>query len=68
LREGPSYAAVTDERFVIVNDMAAAAAFPRYGPRVVDLGLRAQAAIQLVDGKRRAGLNLTSVGVVAISA
>jgi len=58
LREGPCYAAVTDERFVIVNDMAAAENFPRYGPRVVDLGVRAQAAIQLVDGKRQAGLNL----------
>jgi hypothetical protein len=58
LREGPCYAAVTDERFVMVNDMAAAVDFPRYGPRVVDLGVRAQAAIQLVDGRRRAGLNL----------
>lgn len=58
LREGPCYAAVTDERFVMVNDMAAAVEFPRYGPRVVDLGVRAQAAIQLVDGRRRAGLNL----------
>jgi ANTAR domain/GAF domain len=58
LREGPCYAAVTDERFVIVNDMSAAVDFPRYGPRVVELGLRAQAAIQLVDGRRRAGLNL----------
>jgi hypothetical protein len=43
---------------MLVNDMAAAVEFPRYGPRVVDLGVRAQAAIQLVDGKRRAGLNL----------
>jgi hypothetical protein len=58
LREGPCYAAVTDERFVVVNDMSAAVDFPRYGPRVVELGLRAQAAIQLVDGRRRAGLNL----------
>jgi GAF domain-containing protein len=58
LREGPCYAAVTDERFVMVNDIAAAGDFPRYGPRVVALGVRAQAAIQLVDGRRRAGLNL----------
>jgi ANTAR domain/GAF domain len=58
LLEGPCYAAVTGERFVMVDDMAAATDFPRYGPQVVDLGVGAQAAIQLVDGKRRAGLNL----------
>jgi len=59
LREGPCYAAVTDRRFVLVNDMAAAGAeFPRYAPRAVELGVRAHAAIQLVDGSRRAGLNL----------
>jgi GAF domain-containing protein len=58
LREGPCYAAVTDERFVLVNNLAAAAEFPRYAPRAVDLGVGAHAAIQLVDGKRRAGLNL----------
>ncbi len=58
LREGPCYAAVTDERFVLVNDMPAAAEFPRYAPRAVDLGVGAHAAIQLVDGRRRAGLNM----------
>lgn len=58
LREGPCYAAVTHERFVLVNDLAASMEFPRYAPRVVILGVGAQAAIQLVDGKRRAGLNL----------
>jgi hypothetical protein len=58
LREGPCYAAVTDERFVLVNDMSSAEKFPRYAARVVDLGVGAQAAIQLVDGKQRAALNL----------
>ena len=58
LREGPCYSAVTDERFVLVNDMPAAAEFPRFAPRAVDLGVGAHAAIQLVDGRRRAGLNL----------
>jgi GAF domain-containing protein len=58
LREGPCYAAVTDGRFVLVNDVAAASAFPRYGARAAGLGVGAQAAIQLVDGKQRAGLNL----------
>jgi ANTAR domain/GAF domain len=58
LREGPCYAAVTSTRFVLVNDVAAAAEFPRYGPQAVALGIGAQAAIQLVHGAETAGLNL----------
>ena len=59
LREGPCYAAVTDERFVLVNDLAGATpAYPRYGPRAAELGIQAQTAIQLVDDRDRAGLNL----------
>jgi hypothetical protein len=59
LREGPCYATVTDERFVLVNDLAAAAVqFPRYAPKAVALGLGAQAAIQLLHNGERAGLNL----------
>jgi GAF domain-containing protein len=59
LREGPCYAAVTDERFVLVNDLAATVEFPRYGPKAVALGLGAQAAIQLLHNNgERAGLNL----------
>jgi hypothetical protein len=58
LCEGPCYAAVTDDRLVLVNDLAAAAAFPRYGPRAVDLGIRAQAAIPLLHDGESAGLNL----------
>jgi GAF domain-containing protein len=58
LREGPCYAAVTDGRFVLVNDLAAAVEFPRYAPSVLRFGVRAQAAIQLVQGRQRAGLNL----------
>jgi hypothetical protein len=58
LREGPCYAAVTDERFVLVNDLAASVDFPRYGPRAVRLGIRAQAAVQLVHDGDSAGLNL----------
>lgn len=60
LREGPCYAAVNSERFVLVNDLSTAAQFPRYAPRAVDLGVGAHAAIQLVDGKQRAALNLYS--------
>jgi hypothetical protein len=58
LREGPCYAAVTDERFVLANDLADAAQFPRYGPQAVALGLGAQAAVQIFHEKERAGLNL----------
>jgi hypothetical protein len=58
LREGPCYAAVTDERFVLVNDLAAAVDFPRYGPQAVVLGLGAQAAVQLLHNGECAGLNL----------
>ncbi len=58
LREGPCYAAVTDERFVLVNDVATTRDFPRYGPRAAELGVRSQAAIQLLHDGERAGLNL----------
>ena len=58
LREGPCYAAVTDERFVLVSDLATAAVFPGYAPKAVDLGVGAQAAIEVVAGRQRVGLNL----------
>jgi ANTAR domain/GAF domain len=58
LREGPCYAAVSAERFVLVNDMAASLAFPRYGPKAVNLGIGAQAGIQLLHNGETAGLNL----------
>ena len=58
LREGPCYAAVTHERFVLANDLAGAEQFPRYGPKAVALGLAAQAAVQLFHERERAGLNL----------
>lgn len=63
LREGPCYAAVTEERFVLVNDMAAAVhVYPRFSPRAAELGVRAQAAIQLLHDheldREFAGLNL----------
>lgn len=60
LREGPCYAAVNEDRFVLVNDLAGASDFPRYAPRAVELGVRAQAAIQLTSPGQRAGLNLYS--------
>ena len=60
LREGPCYAAVTDERFVLINDMADAAEFPSYGPKALALGVGAQAAVQLIHNGESAGLNLYS--------
>ena len=58
LREGPCYSVVTDERFVLANNLAGAVQFPRYGPKAVALGVGAQAAVQLFHEKERAGLNL----------
>jgi hypothetical protein len=58
LREGPCYAAVTSQRFVLVNDVAATVEYPRYGPRAVQMGIGAQAAIQLLHNGDTAGLNL----------
>jgi GAF domain-containing protein len=58
LREGPCYAAVTDERFVLVNDIASTGDFPRYGARAAAAGVGSQAAIQLLHDGERAGLNL----------
>ena len=57
LREGPCYAAVTEDRVVVANDVTAGM-FPRYGPKAAALGVRAQAAMQLVSNGQRAGLNL----------
>jgi hypothetical protein len=58
LREGPCYAAVTEDRFVLINDLTVASAYPRYAPRAHELGVRAQAAVQLTSPGQRAGLNL----------
>ena len=60
LLEGPCYVAVTEERLVLVNDMAASTQFPRYGPKAVELGIGAQAGVHLVENGERAGLNLYS--------
>jgi GAF domain-containing protein len=58
LREGPCYAAVTNERFVLDNDLTTSKQFPHYGPKAVALGIGAQAGIQLLDHRETAGLNL----------
>ena len=51
LRDGPCY-------YPLVNDLAAAVACPRYGPKAAALGLGAQAAVQLFHKRERAGVNL----------
>jgi GAF domain-containing protein len=59
LREGPCYAAVTDQRLVLISDVSATSEFPRYGARAAALGVGSQAAIQLLhDDGEQAGLNL----------
>jgi GAF domain-containing protein len=58
LREGPCYAAVTDERMVLVNDLESTREFPRYGKQAADMGMGSQLAIQLLHNGEQAGLNL----------
>jgi hypothetical protein len=58
LREGPCYAAVTDARLVLVNDVERDTQFPHYAPRAVELGVRAQLATQIAHNGAQAGLNV----------
>jgi hypothetical protein len=58
LREGPCYAAVTEQRFILLNDVCQGGEYPRYGPQAAERGVRSQAAIQLSHDGERAGLNL----------
>jgi len=58
LRAGPCYAALPSDRFVLVNDSAADTTFPRHSRCATSLGIRARAAVHLVDGKDRAGHHL----------
>jgi len=58
LREGPCYAAVTGNRLVLVNNLETDSAFPHFGPRAAELGVRSQLAIQLLHDGEQAGLNL----------
>jgi hypothetical protein len=58
LREGPCYEAVTDQRFVLANDLAHDDRFPDYGKRAAAAGVLAQAATQLLHNGDQAGLNI----------
>lgn len=61
LREGPCYEAATQERTVSADDLSDDARWPRYGPAVVEMGLRSQLALELYDGPDSCGaLNLYS--------
>jgi GAF domain-containing protein len=61
LREGPCYEAATHERTVSADDLSDDPRWPRYGPAVVEMGLRSQLALELYDGPRSTGaLNLYS--------
>lgn len=56
--EGPCVAAVTHERLVLVNDLAGAEPFSRYGPLAARRGVGSQAAVQLTRTDQVTGLNL----------
>jgi len=59
LREGPCYAAGSDERVCYAPDLASEARWPTYGPKAAALGLHAQLAIRLsTERGTSAGLNL----------
>ena len=62
LQEGPCYEAATDELFVTSTNLAADPRFPRYAPRALEHGIRAQAGLRLFDtpGRARGALNLYS--------
>ncbi len=60
LQEGPCYEAATDVAQVTAPDLAADSRFPRYGPKAVEAGIRAQAAFRLFErsGGVQGALNL----------
>jgi hypothetical protein len=60
LKEGPCFAAVTRERFVLINDMRSTGEERDFARRAAEMGVLAQAGVQLADGNHRAGLNLYS--------
>jgi hypothetical protein len=61
LREGPSYDVVTDDEWIVSDDVRSEARWPVYGPRVGVFGIRAQVSMRLhLDTKSRIGLNLYS--------
>lgn len=61
LGEGPCVYAMEAERLVVVNHARHEQRWPKYMPRAVELGLRAQMGLQLVlDEHKIGGLNLYS--------
>jgi GAF domain-containing protein len=61
LREGPCYAAATDERQMVSSDLGSDPRFPTYGAEAEALGIRAQMGVRLFDTPTSQGaLNLYS--------
>ncbi|MEJ7629133.1 MAG: GAF and ANTAR domain-containing protein [Nocardioidaceae bacterium] len=61
LREGPCFDVVTDDDFILSDDIGAESRWPTYGPRIAALGIRSQLAMRLhLDTKSQIGLNLYS--------
>jgi GAF domain-containing protein len=66
LREGPCYQAAADHAYVISSNLGADERFPKYGPKAVEEGIRAQVGVRLFDTKSSHGaLNLYSTNVGA---
>ena len=61
LHEGPCYDSITTDRDVLVENIRHDKRWPRYVPRAVEHGLRAQLGLHLYDdGRTIGGLNLYS--------
>jgi len=61
LREGPCVHAIQVEPVTVVNDLRHEQRWPRYVPRAIEYGLKAQMGLRLfVDGETLGGLNLYS--------
>lgn len=68
LREGPCYYAAVDSVHITSPDLASDQRFPKYAAIAVASGIRAQAGLQLFDGKNSQGaLNLYSESVGAFA-
>jgi ANTAR domain-containing protein len=69
LREGPCYEALREETFSFSGDLREETRWPRYAPRALEMGVRAQMAIDLAPANnRRASLNLYAMRPVEMDA
>jgi ANTAR domain len=59
LGEGPCFDTMAEESYFFAEDLQNDGRWPRYAPRVLELGIRAQGAVVLASARRRrASLNL----------